>query len=310
MNSLQQNMLRAISLFEGSSGGRINVWDEQLLSFGTFHYAVGQGPGIRFLQRVCELDAAGFMACLGGDFLAAVRGGPATILDFCRRMVWRSGNRWSAGFAALSRLPAYQQADVELAAPYLKGARALAMRYGLHSERGLFWCLDRCVQQGPTPRPYVDRVFRSLPKGLKEEEVMAALAGAYAATANPLYRATVYRRSLTAAYGGTRYVKGGRVLTTGYPGAVNFERDYGISLSRPWAKKADLPRVFYRVGKKNVLWDGKPMKGLYGGERITAEWVARWAALYGPGASAVIGNSPGVKLTVYPDGNFQLDKRR
>lgn len=226
MQPLKTRILAMISVFEGSANGRINVWDEQFLSVGTLQYAVRMGPGQRFLTRIYQLDPAGFTRCLGVGLAAAARTGGAALATYCARNIWKTGNRWAGAFAALSRLPAYQQADAELSAGYFASAQAIAGRYGLTSERGLAFAMDRCVQQGGAARPWVDQTFRKLGSGKPEYEVMKALAVAYSQTANPKYVGVVQKRSLTVALGNSVY--------SGYPGNVNLERDFGISAGRAW----------------------------------------------------------------------------
>ncbi|TDE87341.1 glycosyl hydrolase [Deinococcus sp. S9] len=296
-HDLKTRLLAMIALFEGSSGGRINVWDEQYLSLGTLHYAVGQGPGARFLMRVYELDPVGTLSCLGAPFVQAIKGGPASIRAYCKANVWKTENRWNKAFAALSRLPAYQQADAELAEPYLQGAVALARRYGLTSERGLAFALDRCVQQGTAVRGAVDQAYARV-KGQDEVSVMAALAEAYAHTANPKYLDTVRKRSLTVAKGCSRL--------SGYPGDVDLERDFGLRLDRPWEGVAPgVPRVFLvDGGGKTVEWDGDE-SGVYGGQPLTRAWFAQMALVYPPGTQTQVG---GVSLERFADGAIRLNK--
>jgi len=223
--ALEDNIVRLISLFEGSAGGAINVWDEQYLSFGALHFAVGQGSGVRLLSRIQQLDPHGFAACLGPQFAAAVQSGPASTVAFCKDQVWKSGIRWRNAFVLLARLDAYKQANRELTRPYLDQAQVVATRYGLTSERGLAFAMDRCVQQGAGVRKAVDSAYQQV-KGGEEWAVMKALAVAYALSANPKYISVVKARAMTVALGSS--------AQTGYPGDVNVERDYGISPRRDW----------------------------------------------------------------------------
>lgn len=296
---LTVRMLAMIALFEGSRNGGINVWDEQLLSLGTMHFAVGQGTGARLLMRVQQLDPAGTLACLGPQFVAAIKGGPETIKAFCRVNVWKTGNRWQAAFTSLSRLPAFVQADSEAAEPYLASARAIADRYSLTTERGLAWALDRCVQQGGTPRPFVDQTYAKV-RTQDEVSVMVALAGAYAATANPKYAGTVRARSLTVARGDS--------AGTGYPGGVNLVRDFGLRQDSPWRQGA-VPKLFLTDGAGQVIeWDGNE-SGRYGGQPLTRAWVAQLATVYPAGSKATLTTPTGtVSLEVYADGALHLRK--
>ena len=297
MKPLNQRILMLMALFEGSAGGKINTWDGEFLSLGSIHYAVGQGSGARFLIRVQQLDPAGYLACLGAPMSEATKRGVAALQAFCRVNIWKTGARWQPAFTALSRLDAYAQADAECAQPYLDGGRALARRYGLSSERGLAFCMDRAVQQGPAPRAHVDRVYARV-KGQGEQAVMVALAHAYAATANPKYAETVRRRSLTVAYGTSSL--------SGYPGAVDLARDFDLTLTRLW-DAPDVPRVFLREPDtgKNLTWDGDE-SAVYGGQRLSAAWVAQMLTVYPPGAKTRV--SPTLTLQVYDDGALQLTK--
>ncbi|PIG96882.1 glycosyl hydrolase [Deinococcus sp. UR1] len=301
---LTTNMLALIALFEGSARGQINVWDEQYLSLGTLHYAVGQGSGARFLQRVYQLDPAGTLACLGKDFTAAIKAGVPAIKAFCRTRVWQTGTRWNGAFVALSRLPAYQQADMELAQPYLDAAQRVARRYGLTSERGLAWALDRCVQQGGSLRSHVEFVFKMLQPGLREDEVMDALSRAYAATANPKYRNVVLARSLTVAHGNN--------LRSKYPGSVSLERQYGISGTRPW-NPANAPapaaptglRVFLEdPAGRNILWDGD-QSDVYGGVPLKNAWLTEVRDTLKRGSRTAL---RGIYVTVFDDGALLLER--
>ncbi|ABW35099.1 Glycosyl hydrolase family 46 related protein (plasmid) [Deinococcus geothermalis DSM 11300] len=302
---LTVRLLAMIALFEGSAGGKINVWDEQYLSLGTLHYAVGQGSGARFLMRVYELDPAGTLACLGTPFVQAIKGGAPAIKAFCRDNIWKTGTKWQQAFTALSRLPAYQQADAELAAPYLASGQALAHRYGLHSERGLAWAFDRCVQQGGSPRPKVEKAYAQV-KGKPEQAVMEALALAYAESANPRYLQTVKQRSLTVARGSS--------ATSGYPGNVNLEAQFGLRLSAPWCDCAPpqpeivpgVPRVFLYVpdSQRTILWDGDETD-VYGGQRLTKAWLSQMALVVPVGGQTTVG---ALRIKRYGDGAFQLKK--
>lgn len=293
---LETRILKMIALFEGSSGGRINVWDEQYLSLGTLHYAVGQGGGARFLMRVAALDPASFRAILGEDFYRAACAGVYAVQQYCRVNVWRTGAQWQPAFTRLARLPAYATADAELARPYLDGGQALAMHYNLTSERGLAFCVDRAVQQGPGVRESVDAVYVKLPLGWREGAVLSALASAYAQSANPKYRDVVLARSLTVAQGSSARSR--------YPGNVELERDFDLSAARPW-NGLGLPRVFLTVGTQRALWDGKP-GAVYGGQALTPEWVSQMALVYPPGTSTRL--SPTLSLRVFEDGALLLTK--
>lgn len=304
MNSatpLSIRILAMLSLFEGSKGGAINTWDEQFLSLGTMHFAVGQGTGARFLMRVYELDPAGTLACLGAPFVAAIKGGVGSIQAFCRVNVWKTGSKWQGAFTALWRLPAYGQADVEFCKGYLDAGQHLADHYGLTTERGLAWATDRCVQQGEKIRPSVEAAYAGV-RGRGEVTVMAALANAYADSAS--YKEVVRQRSLTVAFGASVYVDGNGVQRrTGYPGDVSLERDFFISLSRPW-RLPDLPRVFMKEPSsgKNVQWGGNE-GDIFAGQRITRAWVAQMQTVYPAGTNTVIGK---LRLVVAPDGALLL----
>ncbi|MCD0168012.1 glycosyl hydrolase [Deinococcus sp. 23YEL01] len=303
---LTTNMLAMLSLFEGSQNGRINVWDEQYLSLGTLHYAVGQGSGARFLQRVYQLDPAGTLTCLGKDFTAAIKAGVPSIKVFCRDRVWKTGTRWNGAFVALSRLAAYKQADTEMAQVYLDAAQRLARHYGLTSERGLAWAFDRCVQQGGGIRDHVEFVFKMLPPGLREDDVMDALARAYAATANPLYREVVSARSLTVAHGNN--------LRSKYPGSVNLERQYGIALTRPWdtaSPPTPTPapvtglRVFLEDSSgRNVLWEGD-QSDVYGGVQLKNALLTNLRGTLPRGKRT---STNGIFVTVFADGALLLER--
>lgn len=291
-----------IALFEGSSGGRINTWDEQYLSLGTLHYAVGQGSGARFLMRVRELDAGNVRRILGTDFDAAIAGGVASIQRFCRANVWRS-QRWNRAFAELSRLPAFAQADAELAQPFLEGARNIAKRYGLTSERGLAFALDRCVQQGWGVRPAVDNVFRSkCLSGAGEVVKMRHLALTYANSANPKYRNVVLARSLTVAYGDSHTRNADEPA---YPGDVNLARDFGIRQTVPW--KQFVPKLFLvdPVGK-TVEWNG--VAGEYNGYLVNNASLLALAVAYPPGTVTTLGTDKKVKLEVFADGAMKMTR--
>lgn len=301
---LTTRLLALIALFEGSRGGAINVWDEQLLSLGTLHYAVGQGSGARFLMRVQELDPAGYLACVGPHLAEATGRGIPAIQAFCRVNIWKSGTKWAPAFAALSRLPAFAQADRELAEPYLQSARTLARRYGLTSEVGLAWAFDRCVQQGGSVRPHVDAVYARV-KGQSEGAVMCALANAYAATANPKYAGVVRARSLTVAQGSS--------ARSGYPGHVDLRRDFGLRAEVPWdapQTAPGVPRVFLvDGGGKTVLWGGK-QSDVYAGQPLTHAWLSQLPLLYPPGSKATLTTPTGdsLALEVFPDGAIKLSK--
>lgn len=312
---LETRLLALIALFEGSRGGVINTYDEQFLSLGTLHYAVGQGSGARFLMRIQELDPAGYLSCVGAPMSEATKRGVATLQAFCRNSIWKTGKRWQPAFTALSRLPAYAQADMEAAQPYLEGARKIARRYGLTSERGLAWAFDRCVQQGPGVRPHVDKVYAGV-RGQGEVAVMTALTMAYAATANPKYAGVVRARSLTVAKGGTSYreADGKFLYKTGYPGDVDLERDFGLSLTRPWdAPKfkprpeevvPGVPRLFLvDGGGKTVEWDGT--QAPYAGQMLTKAWLSQIALMYPRGTKAVVGK---LGIEVFDDGAIKLSR--
>lgn len=67
---------------------------------------------------------------------------------------------------------------------------------------------------------------------------------------------------------------------------------------------AAVPRVFLRdQGGTNTVWDGKPT--VYGGQAVSAAWIAQMALVYPPGRVATLG---GVRLERYPDGAIQLDR--
>lgn len=288
---LEDKLLKLIALFEGSQNGRINVWDEQYLSVGTLHYAVRQHSGVRFLKRIQQLDPHGTRRCLGAGFASALKGRTPSVIAYCRRYVWRKSRAWATPFQRLSRLPAYAQADRECAKPYLDGARRIARRYNLTSERGLAFAFDRCVQQGTKARPHVDRVHAQV-RGQTETQRMEALARAYADTANPKYRTVVLRRALTVARGGT--------YQTGYPGRFDLSRDYGISSSVPW----DTPplRVFLQYPQGNRHWDGKPRD--YYGKPLSVAWLSGLKEKYRAGQKVML--SDRVQLEVYADGALQL----
>lgn len=318
MKPLSTRVLALVALFEGSAGGKINVWDEQLLSLGTMHFAVGQGSGVRFLQRVYQLDAAGTLACLGPDFTAAIKAGPQALTAFCRARVWRSGETWTNAFKALSRLDAYATADAEACRPYLQGGQGIARRYGLTSERGLAFAVDRAVQQGWGVREAVERAYQSA-KGKSEEDVMVALTLAYANSANPTYRQTVLRRALTVARGGTSFTVGATVRRTGYPGDFNLSRDFGLSAARGWVMgpgdvdgdgvpdiAPGVPRVFLTdTGGTVRLWDGKDTGAGYAGLPVRVPEMVRLAGLVEPGASKIMGAA---RVTRYLDGALHLER--
>lgn len=246
--ALKTKLLTLIALFEGSAGGRINTYDGQLLSLGTLHYAVGQGPGVRFLERVVALDPAGALSCLGPQFTQAIKAGQT--VQFCRKHVAGS-KRWDRAFVALSRLPAFAQADAELAENYFRIAEQIAGRYRLTSERGLAFAFDRAVQQGGKVRPLVERAYQQH-RNSDEVTRMRALAEAYADSANPRWHDTVRARALTVATGSS--------AGTGYPGRVNLETGYGISAARPWVAPADPYGVVKLVvpgGGEELVWNGR-----------------------------------------------------
>lgn len=305
MNHIQNpdvsRMLALIALFEGSSGGRINTWDEQYLSLGTMHFAVGQGSGVRFLQRVHELDPAGTLACLGRDFTAAIAAGPQSIKTFCRDRVWRT-RTWGRAFVALSRLEAFKRADAEACEPYLNGALLIARRYNLRSERGLMFALDRSVQQGWGARTLVDAGYRKLPAGAAESTVLKTLARDYSLSALPKYRDVVYARALTCATGDS--------AGTGYPGSINLERQYGISGTRPWRlagepiKDAGL-RVFLEdAGGRNIVWDGDE-SGVYGGVPLKRNWLTEVRDTLPRDTRTKL---RGIFVTVFSDGALLLER--
>ena len=244
--ALKTKLLTLVALFEGSAGGRINTYDGQLLSLGTLHYAVGQGPGVRFLERIAALDPAGVLSCLGPQFTQAIKAGQT--VQFCRTHVAGS-KRWDRAFVALSRLPAFAQADAEHAENYFRIAEQIAGRYGLTSERGLAFAFDRAVQQGGKVRPLVEQAYART-KSADEVTRMRALAEAYADSANPRWHDTVRARALTVATGSS--------AGTGYPGRVNLEAGYGISAARPWAGPADPYGTVLLVDPsgKQVRWNG------------------------------------------------------
>lgn len=293
---LETRILKMVSLFEGSAGGKINTYDEQYLSLGSIHYAVGQGSGARFLMRVAALDPASFRAILGEDFFRAASAGVYAVQQYCRVNVWRTGARWQPAFTRLSQLPAYATADAELARPYLDGGQTLAVHYGLHSERGLAFCVDRAVQQGWGVRDSVDAVYVKLPLGWAEGAVMASLATAYADSANPKYRNVVLARALTVAQGSS--------VRSRYPGSVDLERDFGLSGTRRWDGVGET-RVFLTVGARRALWDGKP-GAVYGGQPLTPAWVSQMALVYPPGTVTRL--SPTLSLRVFEDGALLLTK--
>jgi hypothetical protein len=224
--NLTVKILSMIATFEGSANGNINVWDEQLLSMGTMHFAVLAGPGGAFLRRIQQLDPAGYRRVLGQPFSDATKAGQAALVTFVRGNVYRQPARWRAPFQALSRLPAWAAADAEACAPFLQAGVGLAIHYRLITERGLAWAVDRCVQQGPAVRPVVEAVFGKLASGTAEYNVMKELALAYAGSANPKYAAVVLARSLTVALGSSADSK--------YPGDVNLLLDYGIDYNARW----------------------------------------------------------------------------
>ncbi len=221
---LKDRILKMVGKFEGSANGTINVWDEQYLSVGTLQYAVKGGSGVKFLTRIYQLDRSNFTHILGADFAAATAKGPDALREFCRTQVWKQLNRWQPAFRALSKLAAYAQADEECAVAYFQQGEVLAERYGLTSERGLAFAVDRCVQQGGSFRPAVDAAFKRLPLPVPEFVIMKALANAYADSAN--YKDVVRKRALTVALGSSE--------DTGYPGDVDLERDFGIRPHTPW----------------------------------------------------------------------------
>lgn len=225
--NLITRLLALMGQFEGSKDGTINVWDEQYLSVGTLHFAVRAGSGYRFLRRIYDLDPVGYAYALGKPFAEATANGQAALTEFCRVNVWKKPNTWQPSFRRLARRAAYDQADRECAQSYIDGAIKIAKRYGLTSERGLAFALDRCVQQGPQPRRYVDLAFLKLPAGLPEYQVMKVLARAYAETAKPKYKQTVLQRSLTVALGNT--------TDSGYPANFTLFERFGIRPDKAWA---------------------------------------------------------------------------
>lgn len=298
---LETRMLAMIALFEGSGGGRINTWDEQLLSLGTLHFAVGQGVGARFLARVHELDPAGYLACLGDQCTDATKRGVPAIQAFCRVNIWKT-RTWQPAFTALSRLDAYRQADREFAKPYLDSAKVIARRYGLTSERGLAWALDRCVQQGGGVRPAVERAYAGV-KGKDEVTVMSTLANAYASSANPKYAGTVRARSLTVAFGTS--------ARTGYPGSVDLLRDFGLRGNVAWDQPTPTPGVptlfLEDGGGKNVTWNGDETLA-YQGQPLTRAWLSGLALVYPAGTKTQVTTPNGKTLIIeiYEDGAVQL----
>ena len=223
---LQARILLMVGMFEGSKNGTINVWDEQFLSVGTLQYAVKGGSGVRFLARIRQIDPEGFMHCLGTDFTRATVAGPEALREYCRTQVWKQLDRWQPAFRNLAQLPAYAQADSECAKWYLDSGMQIAEHYGLTSERGLAFAVDRVVQQGGKTRSEVELAVKKLGKGTPEWQVMKVLALAYAATALPQYAGVVRARALTVATGSSK--------GTGYPGKVDLELDYGLSPTVAW----------------------------------------------------------------------------
>lgn len=190
-------------------------FDGQALSFGVLQWNLGSCSLQPLLQAYRRKDPTLFRTLMedGADFMDDLLAASCDEAPTLARQVMldeegKVQEPWVSRFQALGREPAFQEVQIAFLLPYVQKARALADKFGFHSERAVALFFDILIQNGSIPqsvRAQYEQDLReaehSLGRTLDEVERMALLAHRQAEAAEPKWVKIVRARKLTIACG-------------------------------------------------------------------------------------------------------------